>query len=109
MKLIAILTSILMLVASVEAVEAQYFTEPELQWANFFLSEFFLTTLIAVSLASYIGMKVKSGLAFAGALVIFLLILTFAGIYPMWMLIVFGLIALAVIFMWVKGKKEGEE
>lgn len=75
---------------------------------QFFLSDFFITTIIAITIAGYIGHLAKSGIAFTIALIVFFLILTIAGVYPLWMLIVFSLLAgiIAYIIIRREGGKE---
>lgn len=70
---------------------------------NFFLEEFFFTTLIIMGISSFIGVKLKSGMAFVGSLMLFILVLTVAGVYPLWMLIIFALLSGAIVYMKVKG------
>lgn len=74
----------------------------------FFLDPLFLEVLIAIMLAGYIGYIAKSKWAFAVSLAVILLILTLAGDFPLWMLIIFILIVGAIVYLLRKEGAEGE-
>jgi parallel beta-helix repeat protein len=74
----------------------------------FFLDPLFLEVLIAIMLSGYIGYVAKSKWAFAISLSVILLILTLAGDFPLWMLIIFILIVGATVYLIRKEGAEGE-